>query len=364
MADRARRGARARARSTPPMGVAGDVRALEARARSKQARRRRVSAARSRGPVRQRRRVAEARGGRRRSRRARAASSADAPASQTASGCRCRAAARAARPRRARGPVHSGRQRLPRPPCGGAHGPLALCRAIRSAAQWQSESHMATNDRRRTSSLQELAKRHLWMHFSRMGGYERRRRDPDHRPRRGLPRLGRARQALLRRRSARCSASTSATAAPTSPRPAPTRPRSSASSRTGPTRTRARSSWPRASPTLAPGDLNRVFFTSGGGEAVESAIKLARQYHKLTGKPEQDEGHRARDRLPRHDARARSPRPASPRLRAPFEPFTPGGCHVPEHEPLPAAAGLRRRERSPRRSPSASSSRGRTPSPP
>src|SRR6202167_3954411 len=37
--------------------------------------------------------------------------------------------------------------------------------------------------------------------------------------------------------------------------------------------------------SLAPRDLNRVFFTSGGGEAVESAIKLARQYFKLTGKP-------------------------------------------------------------------------------
>ena len=36
---------------------------------------------------------------------------------------------------------------------------------------------------------------------------------------------------------------------------------------------------------LAPGDLNRVFFTSGGGEAVESAWKLAKQYFKLTGKP-------------------------------------------------------------------------------
>src|SRR5277367_5220688 len=33
---------------------------------------------------------------------------------------------------------------------------------------------------------------------------------------------------------------------------------------------------------LAPGDLNRVFFTSGGGEAVETALKVARQYHKLT----------------------------------------------------------------------------------
>ena len=37
--------------------------------------------------------------------------------------------------------------------------------------------------------------------------------------------------------------------------------------------------------SLAPGDLNRVFFTSGGSEAVESAIKLVRQYHKLTGNP-------------------------------------------------------------------------------
>jgi adenosylmethionine-8-amino-7-oxononanoate aminotransferase len=35
----------------------------------------------------------------------------------------------------------------------------------------------------------------------------------------------------------------------------------------------------------APGSLNRVFFTSGGGEAVESAWKLAKNYFKLTGRP-------------------------------------------------------------------------------
>ncbi len=35
--------------------------------------------------------------------------------------------------------------------------------------------------------------------------------------------------------------------------------------------------------SLAPGPLQRVFFTSGGSEAVESAWKLARQYHTLRG---------------------------------------------------------------------------------
>lgn len=37
--------------------------------------------------------------------------------------------------------------------------------------------------------------------------------------------------------------------------------------------------------SYAPGSLNRVFFTSGGGEAVESAWKLAKNYFKLTGRP-------------------------------------------------------------------------------
>ncbi|QIS11411.1 aspartate aminotransferase family protein [Nocardia arthritidis] len=35
----------------------------------------------------------------------------------------------------------------------------------------------------------------------------------------------------------------------------------------------------------APGDLNRVFFTVSGGESVETAWKLIRQYFKATGKP-------------------------------------------------------------------------------
>ncbi|AWI86861.1 aspartate aminotransferase family protein (plasmid) [Alloyangia pacifica] len=36
----------------------------------------------------------------------------------------------------------------------------------------------------------------------------------------------------------------------------------------------------------APGDLDRVYFVSGGSEAVESAIKLARQYHVERGEPQ------------------------------------------------------------------------------
>jgi adenosylmethionine-8-amino-7-oxononanoate aminotransferase len=36
---------------------------------------------------------------------------------------------------------------------------------------------------------------------------------------------------------------------------------------------------------LAPGDLNHVFFTGGGGEAVEAAWKLARQYFTEIGQP-------------------------------------------------------------------------------
>lgn len=79
---------------------------------------------------------------------------------------------------------------------------------------------------------------------------------------------------------------------------------------------------------LAPGDLNRAFFTSGGSEAVESAIKLARQFHKLNGKPNKTKVV-ARETAYHGTTLGALAATGITGLRAPFEPFTPGGCHVP-----------------------------------
>jgi adenosylmethionine-8-amino-7-oxononanoate aminotransferase len=79
---------------------------------------------------------------------------------------------------------------------------------------------------------------------------------------------------------------------------------------------------------LAPGDLNRVFLTSGGSEAVESAIKLVRQYFKLTGKPNKTKLI-AREVAYHGTTLGALAATGITGLRAPFEPFTPGGCHVP-----------------------------------
>jgi adenosylmethionine-8-amino-7-oxononanoate aminotransferase len=79
---------------------------------------------------------------------------------------------------------------------------------------------------------------------------------------------------------------------------------------------------------LAPGDLNRVFFTSGGGESVETALKLVRQYHKLTGHPNKTKVI-ARETAYHGTTMGALSATGVTALRQPFEPFTPGGCHVP-----------------------------------
>ncbi len=79
---------------------------------------------------------------------------------------------------------------------------------------------------------------------------------------------------------------------------------------------------------LAPGNLNRVFFTSGGSEAVESAWKLAKVYHAARG-----EAGRfkliARNLAYHGTSMGALTATGLPALRAPFEPMTPGGHHVP-----------------------------------
>jgi adenosylmethionine-8-amino-7-oxononanoate aminotransferase len=79
---------------------------------------------------------------------------------------------------------------------------------------------------------------------------------------------------------------------------------------------------------LAPGDLNRVFFTSGGGESVETAMKVARHYHKLRGKPNKTK-FIAREVAYHGTTLGALSATGVTGLRTPYEPFTPGGCHVP-----------------------------------
>ena len=79
---------------------------------------------------------------------------------------------------------------------------------------------------------------------------------------------------------------------------------------------------------LAPGDLNRVFFTTSGSEAVESAWKLARQYFRLKGEPQRTKV------ISRYIAYHGTSLGALsitgiPDLRTPFEPLVPGTIKVP-----------------------------------
>jgi len=103
--------------------------------------------------------------------------------------------------------------------------------------------------------------------------------------------------------------------------------------------------------SLAPGDLNRVFFVSGGSEAVESAWKLARQYYQARGEKRVPGSLAGLDGEIRHDERVAS-RPGRrykaiarniayhgttfgalsingiAALRTPFEPLVPEVRHV------------------------------------
>ncbi|KQT89154.1 hypothetical protein ASG49_15190 [Marmoricola sp. Leaf446] len=80
--------------------------------------------------------------------------------------------------------------------------------------------------------------------------------------------------------------------------------------------------------SYAPGDLDRVFFTTGGGEAVESAWKLAKQYFKLTGKPTK---HKVISRAIAYHGTPQGALSITglPGMKAPFEPLVPSTFRVP-----------------------------------
>jgi adenosylmethionine-8-amino-7-oxononanoate aminotransferase len=177
------------------------------------------------------------------------------------------------------------------------------------------------------SELQEKARRHLWMHFTRMGGYDRQHEIPvivrgegsyvyDEHDKRYLDGLS----ALFCVNAGHGRTEMGEAAARQSEKLA------------------FYTNWSYAHPTaielaeriagLAPGDLNRVFFTSGGSEAVESAWKLARQFHKLNGDP-------LRTKIISREVAyhgttfgALSITGITP-LRTAFEPLVPGAHHVP-----------------------------------
>jgi adenosylmethionine-8-amino-7-oxononanoate aminotransferase len=89
---------------------------------------------------------------------------------------------------------------------------------------------------------------------------------------------------------------------------------------------------------LTPGNLNRVFFTSGGSEAVESALKLARSYHRARGESMRT---KVIARVLAYHGTTLGALSATglPSVRTPFEPLMPGGCHVPHTDMYRAAPG-------------------------
>jgi adenosylmethionine-8-amino-7-oxononanoate aminotransferase len=177
------------------------------------------------------------------------------------------------------------------------------------------------------SKLQEAARRHLWMHFTRMGAY-----DEEHE----IPILVRGEGCYVwdehdRRYLDGLSALFCVNAG---------------HGRTEFGEAAARqvaelgffTNWSYAHPpaieladrvaSLTPGDLNRVFFTSGGSEAVESAWKLARAYHKLNGEPQRTKIIARETAYHGTSLGALAITGITP-LRTEFEPLVPGGCHVP-----------------------------------
>ena len=176
------------------------------------------------------------------------------------------------------------------------------------------------------ADLQALARRHLWMHFSRMGEY-----GPDAE----IPILVRGDgcyvfdehgKRYLDGLSALFCVNTGHS-----------RPELAAAAAEQASELAFFTNWSYAHPRsielaariagLAPEGLNRVFFTSGGSEAVESAWKLARNYHRMRGEAERTKIV-ARELAYHGTSLGALAATGLPPLKDQFAPVTPGGCHV------------------------------------
>jgi adenosylmethionine-8-amino-7-oxononanoate aminotransferase len=198
---------------------------------------------------------------------------------------------------------------------------------------------MASTDEVATtsSSLQELGKRHLWMHFSRMGDYQ----DSD------IPIIVRGEgcyvyddkgKRYLDGLSALFCVNIGHGRADIAQAGADQAKELGFYTNWSYAHPRAIELAARVA-ELAPGDLNRVFFTSGGSEAVESAIKLARQYHKQRGQLNKTKLI-AREIAYHGTSLGALSATGITSLRSPFEPLTPGGCHVPNTNTFRMPHGL------------------------
>jgi len=179
---------------------------------------------------------------------------------------------------------------------------------------------------RSDSPLQDLAKRHLWMHFTRMGAYE------DH----DVPVIVRGEGCYVYDEHGKRYLDGLAALFCVNVGHGRTELGDAAAAQIK--ELGYYTNWSYAHPraielaariaALAPGDLNRVFFTSGGSEAVESAIKLARNYHRVNGRGQRTKVI-ARELAYHGTSMGALAATGLTGIRTPFEPLMPGGCHVP-----------------------------------
>jgi adenosylmethionine-8-amino-7-oxononanoate aminotransferase len=80
---------------------------------------------------------------------------------------------------------------------------------------------------------------------------------------------------------------------------------------------------------LAPGSISRVFFVNSGSEAIETAVRMAKQYHYNRGDRKRYKVIGRRGSYHGTTAGALSVNGANYANRAPFEPLVPGAIHVP-----------------------------------